>query len=300
MGFQASYLKLLEEGSLAERVAFAKKELKNCRLCPHECGVDRRKERGVCQALDQALVSSYGPHLGEERVLVGQRGSGTIFFGYCNLKCIYCQNYQLSFHGQGNTVSNEQLAEIMLIIQNHYKCHNINLVTPSHFVANIIEAVYLAAQKGLKLPLVYNCGGYEKVETLRLLDGIVDIYMPDFKYSRPERARKYSGVADYPQKAKLGLEEMDRQVGGLKTNTRGIAYQGLLIRHLMLPGSLEDSKEILQFIRDKLSPHVLVNLMNQYYPSHQAFQYRELRKRLSFREYSKAESFARELGLRLD
>lgn len=300
MDYQASYLKLLEEGKLQERLARAKKELENCRLCPHECGVDRRKEKGVCQASDQALISSYGPHLGEERVLVGQRGSGTIFFGYCNLKCVYCQNYQLSFQGQGTRVSNEQLAEIMLIIQDHYKCHNINLVTPSHFVPNIIEAVYLAAEKGLKLPLVYNCGGYEKLETLKLLDGIVDIYMPDFKYNNRQRARKYSGVADYPQKARLALEEMDRQVAGLKTNNRGIAYQGLLIRHLMLPGGLEDSKEILQFIKDKLSPDVLVNLMNQYYPSHQAFQYKELRKRLSFREYSEVESFARELGLRLD
>ncbi|HTN68179.1 MAG TPA: radical SAM protein [Dysgonamonadaceae bacterium] len=299
MSKEPIYLKTLEKGDLSKKVEDAKKHINNCNLCPHKCGVNRIEKVGICKASHRAIVSSYGPHMGEERVLVGHRGSGTIFFGYCNLSCVYCQNYELSAYGEGNTVSNEELAQMMLSLQNHYGCHNINLVTPTHFVTNILEAVYLAARSGLKLPIVYNSGGYESLETLRLLEGVIDIYMPDFKYSSTESGKRYSKVPDYPKRAKEALKEMDRQVGDLKVNSKNIAYSGLLIRHLMLPGGLEDSKEVLEFIKEELSPNVLVNLMNQYYPSHKAFEYKEISKRLDYMEYKEAYNYGKELGLRL-
>lgn len=296
---ESSYLKTLEKGKLLEKVEEAKRHITNCELCPHKCGVNRIEEVGICKANDRAIVSSYGAHLGEERVLVGQRGSGTIFFGYCNLSCVYCQNYEISVYGEGDIVSNERLAQMMLTLQNDYGCHNINLVTPTHFVPNILEAVYLAAKSGLKVPIVYNCGGYESVETLKLLEGVIDIYMPDFKYSSAEFGGRYSKVKDYPKRAKESLKEMDRQVGGLKVDSKNIAYRGLLIRHLMLPGGLEDTKGVLEFIKMELSPDVLVNLMSQYYPSHKAFEYKEIAKRLDLIEYKEAYNYGKELGLRL-
>lgn len=299
MTFKPSYIKSLKDGTFPEKIREIKKHLTCCHLCPHKCGVNRTKELGVCRSTDKPIVSSYGPHFGEENVLVGHGGSGTIFFGYCNMKCVYCQNYELSFYGEGRPVSNEKLASIMLQLQNHYKCHNINLVTPTHFVCNILEAIYIAAQEGLELPIVYNCGGYEEVETLKILDGIIDIYMPDFKYNIPERGKRYSEVPDYPEKVKLALKEMDRQVNGLKVNKRGIAYQGLLIRHLMLPGGLEDTKGVLRFIKEELSPDCLINLMNQYHPSHKASEYKEIAKGLSFMEYKQVYDYAKELGLKL-
>lgn len=299
MGFEPSYINLLQQGILLDKVNQAKKHYKHCNLCPHECSVDRTKNRGFCQAADKAIVSSFGPHFGEESVLVGKNGSGTIFFGYCNMRCVFCQNFELSFGGAGTAISNEELSEMMLSIQNCYECHNINLVSPTHFVPNIIEAVYLASQKGLHLPLVYNCGGYEKIETLKLLDEVVDIYMPDFKYSTAERGKKYSQAADYPHKVKLALKEMHRQVGGLRVDEKGLAYRGLLIRHLVLPGGLEDTKAVLRFIKEELSPDCLVNLMSQYYPSNRAFEYPEIAKRLSVLEYREAENLAQKLGLRL-
>ena len=258
------YVKLLKNHQLEQRVLRAKEHLIKCNLCPHQCGVNRLEKLGFCQAPDKAVIASYGPHYGEEPPLVGHNGSGTIFFGYCNMHCVFCQNYELSFGGEGQIITNETLAEIMLLLQNHYRCHNINLVTPTHFVPNILDAVFMAAQKGLSLPLVYNCGGYENLETLALLDGVVDIYMPDFKYHLAERGSRYSKVKDYPEKVKLALKEMDHQVGGLKVNKDGIAYQGLIIRHLMMPGGLEDSKEILKYIKQELSPDCAVNLMYQY------------------------------------
>lgn len=300
MGYKASYIKLFKEGTLLKRVEEAKKHLTNCQLCPHECGVDRTKSIGFCRINDKLVVSSFGPHFGEEDVLVGYRGSGTIFFGYCNLRCVFCQNYDISHEGRGDIISNERLAQTMLLLQNHYRCHNINLVTPTHFIPNILEALYIAVEKGLGLPLVYNSGGYEKVETLKLLDGIVDIYMPDFKYSSWELAKKYSKVKDYPARAKAALKEMDRQVGGLKVDDRGIGYRGLIIRHLMLPGGLEDTKEVLKFIKDNLSPDSLVNLMSQYYPTYKAYEYDQINRRLNFNEYKEAYIFAQELGLILD
>jgi len=294
-----NYLNLLKNGKLHNIVKEAKRHLTECNLCPHDCNINRKEKPGFCGASDKVVVSSYGPHFGEEAVLVGKRGSGTIFFGYCNMRCVFCQNWELSFGGEGKAISNEELADIMLLIQNHYNCHNINLVTPTHFVPNILEALYIAANKGLKLPLVYNCGGYEKIRTLKMLDGVIDIYMPDFKYNMTICGQKYSKVKDYPEIVKSVLKEMDRQVGGLKTDENGIAYRGLIIRHLVMPGGLEDTKEILTFIKKELSSGCLVNLMDQYYPAHKAYDYEEISRPLSMKEYKKAYLFAKSLGLRL-
>ncbi len=296
---EPGYHKLLNNHQLEQRVVNAKQHLTKCNLCPHLCGVNRFEKLGFCRAPNKAVIASYGPHYGEEPPLVGYHGSGTIFFAYCNMRCVFCQNCELSFGGEGQIITNETLAEIMLLLQNHYRCHNINLVTPTHFVPNILEAVFVAALKGLNLPLVYNCGGYESLETLVLLDGVVDIYMPDFKYHLAERGSRYSQVKDYPEKVKIALKEMDRQVGGLKINEAGIACRGLLIRHLMLPGGLEDTREILKFIKRELSPNCAVNLMDQYYPAHEASGYPEISQRLSKQEYKETLKFAQQLGLNL-
>lgn len=299
MNNKPNYIKMLEDGSLLKRVERLKKHLRDCFLCPHECGVDRRKRVGICRARDKAIVSSYGPHMGEESVLVGRRGSGTIFFGYCNLNCVFCQNYQLSHQGEGRSISSEKLAEIMLLIQNRYACHNINLVTPTHFIPNIVEAIYLAAKEGLRLPIVYNCGGYESVKTLRLLDGIIDIYMPDFKYISHKSGRLYSKVEDYPERAKSALIEMNRQVGGIKIDKRGLVYKGLMIRHLVMPDGFSETKGVLDFIKKNLSEDVLVNIMGQYYPAYRAFDYPEIARRLDKDEFQKAYEYGKSLGLSL-
>jgi putative pyruvate formate lyase activating enzyme len=293
------YHRLLASGQLKKRVEEAKSHLTECNLCPHECSIDRRQELGFCRAGEKSVVSSYGPHFGEEAPLVGHRGSGTIFFGCCNMRCVFCQNYELSFGGEGKIIDNEKLAEMMLKLQNYHQCHNINFVTPTHFVPNILEALLLAAEQGLALPLVYNCGGYERLETLALLDGVIDIYMPDFKYHLAERGQQYSKVKDYPDRVKAALKEMDRQVGGLKLDQEGVACRGLIIRHLVLPGGLEDTKEVLRFIKEELSTGCLVNLMDQYYPAHQAHQFAELARRLSRKEFLEAHKYAIKLGLRL-
>lgn len=293
------YLRLLASGKLRTRVTEARKHLNECNLCPHGCGINRKEKTGFCRASDQVIVASYGPHFGEESVLVGTRGSGTIFFAYCNMSCVFCQNCELSFGGEGERLSNEALAGIMLRLQSVYHCHNVNLVTPTHFVPNILEALALAAEQGFNLPLVYNCGGYERLKTLHLLEDVVDIYMPDFKYHYTARGERYSKVKDYPERVKQALKEMDRQVGGLKTDAAGVAYRGLIIRHLVMPGGLEDTKEVLRFIRQELPTDCLVNLMAQYYPAHQAFKYEEIGRRLTPKEYREALTFARELGLRL-
>jgi putative pyruvate formate lyase activating enzyme len=296
--YKGSYVKLIEDGSLKERVDKLKKHTEKCELCPRNCKVNRREKTGFCQAGDLAIISSYVPYFGEEDVLVGSKGSGTIFFGYCNMRCVFCQNHTLSFSGQGMALSNQKLADIMLHMQNYYGCHNINLVTPTHFTANIVESIYIAAKKGLIVPIVYNCGGYESFNTLKLLDGIIDIYMPDFKYFYNESGRKYSQVEDYFDVAKSALIEMDRQVGGLKIH-EGIAYRGLLIRHLVLPGKTDETKEILNFIKRNLSEDVLVNLMDQYYPANLAYKYPQLNRRLGYREFKEVYNYGKELGLRL-
>ena len=296
---KTNYMESYKNGTLHKNLIKLKKHIYNCHLCPHKCGVDRRSATGFCKSLDKAVVSSYGPHFGEEKILTGRKGSGTIFFAYCNMRCVFCQNYELSHYGRGNTVTAEKLSKIMLLLQNHYRCSNINLVTPTHFTTNIVEALSLAMGKGLNLPIIYNCGGYESLETLQLLDGVIDIYMPDFKYFDNTVSEKYSKITDYPNKVKRAIKEMDRQVGGLKIAGNGLTYKGLLIRHLILPGGLKDTKKILNFIKAELSADVGVNLMEQYYPAHKASQYPEIGKRLEKLEYVEAIKYAEEIGINL-
>jgi putative pyruvate formate lyase activating enzyme len=245
-------------------------------------------------------VSSYGPHFGEEAPLVGGHGSGTIFFTNCNLRCQFCQNYSISQLGEGEKVNREELADMMLSLQAK-GCHNINLVSPTHVVPQILEALEIAVESGLRLPLVYNSGGYDSVETLRILDGIVDIYMPDMKYDDEETAKELSGIESYPSTNKAAIKEMHRQVGDLKINEQGVAERGLLVRHLVLPNGLAGTKGIVNFLSREISPNTYVNIMAQYYPCYRAFQIESLVRRISPVELHEALSLAREAGLsRLD
>ncbi|MEO0184319.1 MAG: radical SAM protein [candidate division WOR-3 bacterium] len=258
--------------------------LNPCRLCPRECRVNRMQgETGNCKAGLKPKVSSYHQHFGEEYCLVGRLGSGTIFFTYCNLHCVYCQNYDISQHGIGREISIERLAQMMIELQ-ELGCHNINLVTPTPWVPQIVEALSLAQAEGLHLPVVYNCGGYESLKTLRLLEGIVDIYMPDVKYGDNKKGEKYSNVPDYWDVVKPALKIMHQQVGDLIIEN-GIAKKGLLIRHLVLPNGLADSKKCLDFIANEISKDSFVNVMDQYYPAYRANEYPELSRRITPKEF---------------
>ncbi|MEO0123990.1 MAG: radical SAM protein [candidate division WOR-3 bacterium] len=260
------------------------KMLNPCRLCPRECKVNRLAgELGNCKAGFKPKVSSYHQHFGEEYCLVGRFGSGTIFFAHCNLHCVYCQNYDISQHGIGREISIERLAEMMIELQ-ALGCHNINLVTPTPWVPQIVEALSLAQQNKLKIPIVYNCGGYESIETLKMLEGIIDIYMPDIKYGDNEKGEKYSKVPDYWDVVRKALKEMHRQVGDLVIEN-GIAKRGLLIRHLVLPNGIADSKKCLEFIANEISKNSFVNIMDQYYPAFRANEYLELNRRITPKEY---------------
>jgi len=272
---------------------------RECRLCPRECRVNRERERGVCGIGNELLIGSWGPHPGEERPLVGWRGSGTIFFAGCNLKCVFCQNYDLSHEIRGKRVGVEELEKIMLSLQK-YGCHNINLVTPTHVVPWIAEALISARKKGLKVPIVYNCGGYESLEVLKLLDGLIEIYMPDIKYGKDETGEKYSGVPDYWQVARKALREMHRQVGELEIDSQGLATKGLLVRHLVLPGQADGAREVMNFLKEEISPKTYLNLMDQYYPAYRSGEYPELMGRISRFEYRDLKAEGEEKGLRLD
>jgi putative pyruvate formate lyase activating enzyme len=297
-GFVPAYRKLGLE-ALRRRAGEAYRQLKHCRLCGRRCGVNRiLGETGVCRAGKEVLISGYGPHFGEEAPLVGQHGSGTIFFTYCNLKCVFCQNYDISWEGAGNAVTVRDLARIMLVLQKR-GCHNVNFVSPTHYVPQILAAVYLAARDGLNLPLVYNTGGYDALETLKLLDGIIDIYMPDVKYMDAAVAERLSGIADYPAVAKAALTEMQRQVGDLVTDRRGIARRGLLVRHLVLPGGLAGTAELVDFLATEISPDCFLNVMGQYYPAYRARRYPPLDRRPTREELHAAIQLARERGLRV-
>ncbi len=297
----AAYLELYHSGKLAERVEAARALLKNCRLCPRHCGINRLiNEKGQCYTGKLAVISSYGPHFGEEAPLVGTCGSGTIFFTNCNLKCLFCQNYSISQLGDGNEITKEELAKIMLALQDR-GCHNINLVSPTHVVPQILEALEIAINLGLRLPLVYNSGGYDASETLKILDGIVDIYMPDMKYDDEKIAEELSGMKNYPSINRTALKEMYRQVGDLRLNEDGIAVRGLLIRHLVLPNELAGTKKIMKFIAEEISPNSYVNVMSQYHPCYKAFSIRQLNRPLSKQEFLEAVNAATRTGLnRLD
>jgi len=295
-----SYRALHDSGELARRVEAARALTEECRVCPRECGARRlRGETGVCGVGSEAVVSSYGPHFGEEAPLVGVGGSGTIFLARCNLQCVFCQNFEISQRGDGEVVSPPRLAAMMLELQ-RLGCHNINFVTPTHQVFQFLRALPTAIQSGLNLPLVYNCGGYESRQALRLLDGIVDIYMPDFKYADAETAKRYSGVEDYPGVAKAALREMHRQVGDLTLDGRGVARRGLLVRHLVLPNDLAGTAETVAFLA-QLSPLTYLNVMGQYRPCYHAREYPALARRPRADEMERAFQLARAAGLtRLD
>ena len=290
------YLNIKEE-EFDRRIEKAYKLLSSCEVCPHKCRVNRlRGEQGICRSGEEVIVSSYNAHFGEEPPLVGNFGSGTIFFTNCNLKCVYCQNYPISQLGNGNKVSLSELAKIMLALQKR-KCHNINLVTPTHFVPQILKSLKLAIKMGLHIPIVYNTSGYDSVDTLKLLDGIVDIYLPDARYADDEIARKYSSAPDYFEIMKKALKEMHRQVGDLVTDKIGIAYSGLIVRHLVLPEGLSGTKKIMRFIAREISPYTYISLMAQYFPAYQAGQFPPLSRRINRKEYREALRAFEEEGL---
>jgi putative pyruvate formate lyase activating enzyme len=299
--FEPAYVQLLRSGELRERVAQAYKHLSICDVCARGCKVDRRAGQvGVCRTGERAKVSSYGPHLGEEDPLRGWRGSGTIFFSRCNLRCQFCQNHDISQTDAGYEVEAEELASIMLELQAQ-GCHNINFVSPSHVVPQIMAASLIAAEAGLRLPLVYNTGGYDSMAMLGLLDGIIDIYMPDMKYADAEYARRYSKIANYPQVNQTAVREMHRQVGDLQINEMGLAVRGLLVRHLVLPENLAGTDDIVRFLATEISPNTYLNLMDQYRPAYKAYNFPELNRRIDRHEYRAAGKLAYDAGLnRLD
>jgi putative pyruvate formate lyase activating enzyme len=294
-----SYLRLQQSGELQRRAAQAVAGLANCQSCPRKCRVNRLDgETGTCRTGRQASVSSYFPHLGEEDCLRGWRGSGTIFFTQCNLRCVFCQNFDISQEERGTPVSAQRLAEIMLELQ-AMGCHNINFVTPSHVVPQILEALPLAVEAGLRLPLVYNTSAYDSLTTLRLLDGVMDIYMPDFKIWDSKIALKYLLARDYPQVARQAFKEMQRQVGVLQTDSDGLARRGLLVRHLVMPANQADTRAILIFIARELSPDTCINIMAQYHPAGKvnSEKFSAINRRIASQEYQKAIADARAAGL---
>ena len=294
--FSMNKLQKIDRKKLEERVKQAYSLLSPCRLCPRNCKVDRLKnKKGFCKAGLLPQIASFHAHYGEEPPISGQKGSGTIFFSNCSLRCVFCQNYSLSQLGEGSEVSIEELANIILKLQ-RLGCHNINFVTPTHYTAQILAALVIAKEKGLEIPLVYNCGGYESVETLKILDGTIDIYMPDFKYGDNASAKRYSGAADYVEIAKLAHKEMYRQVSDLVIEN-GVAVRGLLIRHLVMPNGLASSKKIFDFIAKEISPDTAVNIMAQYYPTHLADEYPEINRIPTIQEYSEALQMAKDAGL---
>jgi len=294
--FEPLYLRLYQSGELAARAEALYAMLSACCLCARECAVDRTGGgRGVCRAGPQARVYAAHPHFGEEPPLTGTRGSGTIFFSNCNLRCEYCQNWEIAHRGDGRDVTDAELGGMMLALQ-AAGCHNINLVTPTHYVANIVAALRTAVPAGLRIPLVYNCGGYEPLHVLRLLDGIVDIYMPDFKYGDGAAGARFSrGAGDYPEVAEAAIREMHRQVGPLVTDETGVAVRGVLIRHLVLPGNLARTDRVLSL----LPPNAVVNVMGQYRPEYRAQRYQGLSRAVTRQEVGQAREWARGAGLRL-
>ncbi|HID64534.1 MAG TPA: radical SAM protein [Anaerolineae bacterium] len=300
--FEPAYLKLLRSGELKKRVEAAYARLEACDICPRECGANRLEgdKKAVCRTGKRAVVSSFNPHFGEEAPLVGRGGSGTIFFSWCNLKCQFCQNYEISQLGHGREVDPEDLAEMMLRLQ-AMGCHNINFVSPTHVVPQILAGLLVAAEAGLRLPLVYNTGGYDSLKTLALLDGVFDIYMPDMKYANEQTALKYSKIKNYPAVNQAAVKEMHRQVGDLVMDERGVALRGLLVRHLVLPNGLAGTAEIVRFLADEISRNTYLNVMDQYRPCYKAHELPDVNRRLTAQEYEEAVQLAREAGLhRLD
>lgn len=293
-----AYLALHRSGELRARGEKLWRIMESCRLCPRQCRVNRLQgARGFCHASAQLEIASFHPHFGEERPLVGKGGSGTIFFTNCGLRCVFCINWQISQEGEGEVRQIAELARMMLRLQD-LGCHNINVVTPTHYVAHIVRALDMAAAQGLRLPLVYNTCGWERVEILRELDGIVDIYLPDFKYASGQMAAKYSsGAESYPEVTKAALLEMHRQVGVARPGPDGLIRRGLMIRHLVMPNRVAGTKEVVEWIATHLPKNTYVNIMSQYRPMYKAFAYPEIARRLTAAEYREAVAWAREVGL---
>jgi putative pyruvate formate lyase activating enzyme len=293
-----AYMKLERQNKFQERVEKACAILENCELCPRKCGVNRKKgEKGFCQAPAKAVVFSAHPHFGEEKSLVGKEGSGTVFFSHCNLRCVFCQNWEISQEGKGWERSDEEVAEMMIRLQ-QMGCQNINLVTPTHVMPNIVAATRIAFQKGLRLPLVYNTSGYERLEILKLLDGIVDIYLPDMKYMDDEMADKYSsGARDYPEVAMKAILEMNRQVGKLLTDEDGDALSGLIIRHLVMPNGVAGSEKFVKWVSENLPQDTYINIMGQYHPEYKAFDYPEISRPINPEEFLAVINAAEQYGL---
>jgi putative pyruvate formate lyase activating enzyme len=297
--FEPAYLKLHKTGALKKRAEKLWKIMENCQLCPRKCGVNRLEgKRGFCGAPGATLVvSAFHPHFGEESPLVGHGGSGTIFLTHCNLRCVFCQNWEISQLGRGNQSNGIKFAQMMLHLQK-IGCHNINLVTPTHYSALILQALDLAAATGLRLPIVYNTSGWERFEILELLDGIVDIYLPDFKYWESDMSARFSsGAANYPEITRKAILEMHRQVGVAKPAKDGIMHRGLMIRHLVMPNNTSGSEKIMEWIAENLSKDTYVNIMAQYHPVYKAYDYPELSRRITQDEYTKVVKKAREMGL---
>jgi putative pyruvate formate lyase activating enzyme len=293
MAFTPSYIHLFEKGELSHRIRLLKGFLQECRLCPRECKVNRLNgEIGYCKAGSELMVSSTFPHLGEEPPLVGYHGSGTIFLTHCNLRCIFCQNYDISHLGTGERITSSDLARVMLRLQ-EMGCHNINFVTPTQYAPQILSSFPEAIEKGLRLPIVYNCSGYESLEVIRLLEGMVDIYMPDVKYLDEKHSKRFSNAPDYPEVVKQVLKEMHRQVGDLTMDSKGIAERGLLIRHLVMPNGVASSEAVLKFIAEEISVHSYVNVMDQYRPEYRANEYPEINRRITHKEYLEAIQWAK-------
>lgn len=291
------YLKTQADGLLDRKIEELDSYLSPCVLCPRQCRANRVvDELGYCNAPYNLYISSASPHFGEESPLVGTHGSGTIFLSHCNLKCVFCQNYDISIYGIGAQCSYSRLAAIMMELQEK-GCHNINLVTPTHYVPHLARSLSMAIGMGLSIPIVYNCGGYESLEVIRLLEGIVDIYMPDIKFLDPLLSRRLCMAENYPEIVKLVIKEMQRQVGDLSINSEGIAIRGILIRHLVMPSCEEDTRLILRFIREEISHNAFVNIMAQYHPCNRAKDYPEIARRISNREYHEALGYALKIGL---
>ena len=292
-----SYLNLLEAGELRRRVEAAREMLRECHVCPRRCGTNRLEGKvGFCLTPDVASVASYNDHHGEEPCISGTRGSGVIFFTSCNLRCVFCQNYPISHLQVGQPATHERLAEMMLELQAR-GVHNINFVTPSHVVPQILEGLLLAAERGLHIPLVYNTSGYDSLESLRLLDGTVDIYLPDAKYGSNESALKYSNVSGYVEANRAAIKEMWRQVGPVELDDAGRARRGMILRHLVLPNGIAGTRDVLGFVAREISPDVTISLMNQYFPANRAHSLPELSRKLTTEEYEAAVNYLLEFGL---
>ncbi len=297
---EPSYTRLYETGRLAEIEAELRGRMQRCDLCPHRCLADRAAGKtGKCGSGMLPIVSSYNRHFGEESCLVGRHGSGAIFMTHCNLSCIFCQNYDISHLGRGDEIAYDEFAAMMLALQSR-GCHNINIVTPTHMVYAVVRTLLDAVPKGLRVPLVYNSGGYDSADTLRLIEGVFDIYMPDLKYMDAGTAERLSGAGDYPARAMEALREMHRQTGDLQIDERGIAQRGLLVRHLVLPNNLAATDRVIAFLAS-LSGNTYLNLMDQYHPEYRARECADLRRRTTIAEFDEAVQWAHRAGLsRLD